>query len=58
MHEYAAELAVRYWKEQREIATRGKLAHPSFKCGPAENARAWKALVEEFFAGRDAVPGC
>jgi len=58
VHEYAAELAVRYWKEQREIAAHGKLAHRAFKCGPAENARAWKALVDEFFAGNDSVPAC
>ena len=58
VHEYAAELAVRYWKEQREVAAHGKLAHRAFKCGPAENARAWQLLVDEFFAGRDAVPAC
>jgi hypothetical protein len=58
VHEYAAELAVRYWKEQREIAAHGKLTHRAFKCGPPENARAWQALVDEFFAGHDAVPAC
>jgi hypothetical protein len=58
VHEYAAELAVRYWKEQREMAARGKLSHRAFKCGPAENSRAWKALVDEFFGGRDTVPAC
>ncbi len=58
VHEYAAELAVRYWKEQREIREHGKLAARAFKCGPAENARAWRALVDEFFAGRDLVPDC
>ena len=31
---------------------------PAFKCGPAENGRAWSALVDEFFAGRDRVPAC
>ena len=58
VHEYAAELAVRYFKEQTEIAANRKLAHEAFKCGPAENARAWQALVDEFFAGRDLVPAC
>jgi len=58
VHEYAAELAVRYWKEQREMTETGKLSHRAFKCGPAENARAWRALVGEFFGGRDAVPAC
>jgi hypothetical protein len=58
VHEYAAELAVRYFKEQTEMATKQKLSHPAFKCGPAENARAWKNLVDEFFGGHDEVPAC
>jgi hypothetical protein len=58
VHEYAAELAVRYYKEQTEMLKKGKLAAKAFKCGPAENGRAWKALVDEFFAGRDLVPTC
>ena len=58
VHEYAAELAVRYWKEHLEMLDKGKLAKPAFKCGGPENARSWKALVDEFFAGRDLVPGC
>ncbi len=58
VHEYAAELAVRYFKEQMEVAANGKLGRPAFKCGPAENARAWQKLVDEFFAGRDLVPSC
>ncbi len=58
VHEYGAELAVRYWKEQTEMLAHHKLARPAFKCGPPENARAWQALVDEFFAGRDLVPPC
>jgi hypothetical protein len=58
VHEYAAELAVRYFQEQGEMISRGKLARRAFKCGPAENARSWKALVDEFFGGRDLVPEC
>lgn len=58
VHEYGAELAVRYFKEQSEMLARGKLSHRAFKCGPAENARAWHALVDEFFAGVDQVPSC
>jgi hypothetical protein len=58
VHEYAAELAVRYVREQREMLDAGKLTRPAFKCGPPENARAWRALVDEFFAGKDAVPPC
>jgi hypothetical protein len=58
VHEYAAELAVRYFKEQSELLATGKLAHKPFKCGPPENARAWRSLAGEFFAGRDLVPPC
>jgi hypothetical protein len=58
VHEYAAELAVRYFKEQTQMLDRGKLTRPAFKCGPPENARAWQAIVDEFFAGVDRVPAC
>lgn len=58
VHEYAAELAVRYFKEQSELLAQGKLSQRAFKCGPPENARAWRALVSEFFADRDLTPSC
>jgi hypothetical protein len=58
VHEYAAELAVRYFREQSEILVARKLSRPAFKCGAAENARAWRALVDEFFGGQDLVPAC
>jgi hypothetical protein len=58
VHEYAAELAVRYWKEQSEMLAAKKLGRKPFKCGPPENARSWKALVDEFFGGRDLTPAC
>ncbi|MBA2539590.1 MAG: hypothetical protein H0V17_08145 [Deltaproteobacteria bacterium] len=58
VHEYAAELAVRYWEEHMEILAKGKLAKKPFKCGPPENGRSWKALVDEFFGGRDLTPAC
>ena len=58
VHEYAAELAVRYWEEHMEIFAKGKLSKKPFKCGPAVNGRSWKALVDEFFGGRDLTPGC
>jgi hypothetical protein len=58
VEEYAAELAVRYFKEQSELLSAGKLSRRAFKCGPAENARAWRGVVDEFFAGRDLVPPC
>ena len=58
VHEYAAELAVRYYREEAQIRQHGKLTRPAFKCGPPQNARAWRALVDEFFGGRDLVPPC
>lgn len=58
VHEYAAELAVRYLKEQSQMLANGKLTRRAFKCGPAVNGRAWSALVSEFFDGRDLVPAC
>lgn len=58
VHEYAAELAVRYFKEQSAVRAGKKLQGKAFKCGPAENARAWNALVAEFFGGHDLVPAC
>lgn len=59
VREYAAELGLRYYREQRaafqRVSAGGK---KSFKCGPSENARAWTAMRDEFFAGIDAVPPC
>jgi hypothetical protein len=58
VHEYGAEIAVRYWREQTEMLRNKKLSKPAFKCGPAENGRSWKKVVDEFFAGRDLTPSC
>lgn len=58
VQEYAAELAVRYWKEHLELLSTRRLSKPPFKCGAPENARAWHALVNEFFAGQDLTPPC
>lgn len=58
VHEYAAELAVRYWEEHMEILAKGKLAKKPFKCGAPENGRSWKALIDQFFGGRDLTPAC
>ena len=58
VREYAAELALRYYRENR-AAIRGETAKkPGFKCGPAENLRAWEALGVEFFGGADRTPAC
>jgi hypothetical protein len=57
VREYAAELALRYYREER--ATLRSLAPVKpFKCGPPENARAWNLLKDTFFGGIDAVPAC
>lgn len=55
--EYAAELATRYYREQRAIF-RGLPRVKPFKCGPSENGRAWSAMRDEYFGGIDAVPAC
>jgi hypothetical protein len=55
--EYAAELATRYFLEHRAILAGTKYAKGTFKCGPPENAKAWSAIVDEFF-GVDLTPEC
>jgi hypothetical protein len=55
--EYAAELAIRYYREHRSRQL-GRRPPKPFKCGPPENAEAWTLLVDEFFAGVDQVPAC
>ncbi len=57
VREYAAELALRWYKEHRALWKK-QPSMPRFKCGPAENRRAWDALVKEFFAGVDRTPPC
>ncbi len=57
VREYAAELATRYYEEQRQAAAGERVKRP-FKCGPRENAEAWQMLVDAFFGGVDLVPGC
>lgn len=56
--EYAAELAIRYYREQRAALRGERLGKPPFKCGPPENARAWSLLAGEFFGGADRVVPC
>jgi hypothetical protein len=58
VHEYAAEVALRWYEEQRAVVRGEPRVRPSFKCGPRENAVAWAAISGEFFAGVDLVPGC
>jgi len=58
VHEYAAETALRWYREQRAIVRGDAPVRPAFKCGPDENRRAWNAIRDEFFAGVDLVPPC
>jgi hypothetical protein len=58
VHEYAAEVALRWYMEQRAIVRGERPVRPAFKCGPEENRRAWAAVADEFFGGVDLVPGC
>jgi hypothetical protein len=56
--EYAAEIALRYFREHRLVLEGKPLPLPPFKCGPAENAEALALVVREFFGGVDLVPAC
>lgn len=58
VHEYAAELASRYYLETRAAIRGERYADAHFKCGPEENAKSWAAIVEFFFGGVDLVPAC
>ena len=57
-HEYAAELASRYFIETRAAIKGEKLPEKPFKCGPPENAKTWNAIVDKFFGGVDLSPAC
>jgi hypothetical protein len=58
VHEYAAEVALRWYREQRAVVRGETPVRPSFKCGPEENRRAWQAIAAEFFGGVDLTPAC
>jgi hypothetical protein len=58
VQEYAAELSLRYYREQRAMLLKKPLPKPPFKCGPPENVRSWELLRDEFFGGVDLVPAC
>lgn len=57
-HEYSAELATRYFREQLAVSRGEKYPGGWFKCGPEENAKTMKALADEFFGGVDLTPVC
>lgn len=55
--EYAADLAKRYFVEQRTVMRGGTVKKP-FKCLTPENAEAWALLIERFYGSVDRVPAC
>lgn len=57
VREYAADLALRYFKEQREVMA-GRTVKQPFKCRTPQNARAWSKLKERFFGNVDRLPSC
>ena len=58
VREYAAELGLRYYREQRLLLSGEPLPVRPLRCGPTENAEAWRLLAAEFFGGIDLTPGC
>ena len=56
--QFAAEVALRWYREERAILRGQSPVRPAFKCGPEENRRAWEAIATEFFGGMDRVPPC
>lgn len=57
VEEYGAELALRYYLEQRE-AQAGRPSKSPFKCQTPENQKAYTAIAREFFGGVDLIPPC
>lgn len=56
--EYAAELAIRYYREHRAVLSGQPLGRRAFKCGPEPNPTAWRLLAAEFFGAIDRVATC
>ncbi len=56
--EYSAELAIRYYRTHRRILSGKRPIGRAFKCGPAQNGKAWSLLVNEFFGGIDLTKPC
>lgn len=56
--EYAAELALRYYREQRQVLLEGDMPSTPFKCQNAENREAWNLMRDQYFGGADAVAAC
>jgi len=58
VREYAAELALRWWLEQRAALGEDGGHGVPFKCATPENAEAWQLVVDEFFGGLDLTRRC
>jgi len=58
VREYAAELALRYYREQRAAMRSLSPKVKPFKCGPPENMKSWNLMRDEYFGGVDVVPSC
>ncbi len=58
VREYGAEIALRWFHEQRMLLDGVPLPSAPFKCGADENAQAWRAIVDEFFGGFDLTGEC
>ncbi len=56
--EYSAELAIRYYRTHRRILAGKPIRGRPFKCGPAQNGKAWSLMVQEFFGGVDLSGAC
>jgi hypothetical protein len=58
VREYGAELALRWFREQRAMLDELETELTPFRCASEENAKAWRAMVDEFFGGLDLGPEC
>jgi hypothetical protein len=56
--EYGAELAVRYFREQKAALAGSWVSAKGFKCRAAENREAWTKLVHEYFDDVDITGDC
>lgn len=58
VREYAAELALRYYRESADVLGGRASSDPPFKCLTDENRAAWDLLTREFFGGVDLSGEC
>lgn len=58
VNEYGADLASRWFEEQRTMVRGGRLAATPWKCLTRENAEAYASIADAFFGGVDRTPPC